>query len=258
MATARRNGHRRAHGKRAWLGAACKGIICVALIGGTGYACCRYVEVSEHYRVKTIRVEGAQVLDADTIVAESGLTDKDNILFVNVGQVRRRIEAMPYVKTCRVTRMFPDLVALTIEERVAVACLLVRDQVFEIDAEGYVLRALCSGVSSPLPLISELPGVDAVLPGEQITAPALAEALEVCRAFPTTSVSQRVGISEIAAFHENDVRMYCDGLPYEIRWGYGDAFEQAQRLDLLWTVKNGDIGAREYVDLRFGKDVVCK
>jgi hypothetical protein len=65
-------------------------------------------------------------------------------------------------------------------------------------------------------------------------------------------------LSELAALRGNDVRMYCAGEDYEIRWGGDDVEAMAQRLEVLWQKFDGDLPCREYVDLRFGANVACK
>ncbi|HIJ66215.1 MAG TPA: hypothetical protein HPP77_09735 [Candidatus Hydrogenedentes bacterium] len=71
-----------------------------------------------------------------------------------------------------------------------------------------------------------------------------------------------VTVSEIAAPHEDHIRMYCDELPFEIRWGRRDFVNEAHRLDLIWRetghMERVDPPCQEYLDLRFGNEPVCR
>ncbi|MCC6698088.1 MAG: FtsQ-type POTRA domain-containing protein [Candidatus Hydrogenedentes bacterium] len=228
-----------------------------AVTVAAAYAFYKYVNESTYFLVKTIKVDGTERLDANDVVGASGITNEDNILFLQASEIRARVGALPYVKKCRVTRIYPDMVSITVEERVPVATLMVRNQCFEIDGEGVVLRKLEDGAPYPGPLITQIPGVASVGPGARIEQPSLREAMDVWDAFTKTNLAQTLTVSEIAAPSASDVRMYCDELPCEIRWGRGDAVQQAANLQTVWEYRGGELNCREYVDLRFDRDVAC-
>ncbi|MBI4556397.1 MAG: FtsQ-type POTRA domain-containing protein [Candidatus Hydrogenedentes bacterium] len=244
--------------KRRWFTRALEGFICLGILGGGGYAFYLYMERSASLLVKTIRVEGANVLREEEILVKSGLSREDNLLLLDTEAVTTNILALPYVKTCRVTRVFPDTVNIQIEERVAVATLLVHNRMFELDREGVVLRELPAGSPPTGPFISEAPDLGYVEPGRQLSQRALVAALAVWEAFMTTTMAQEVNVSEIVALHENNVRMYCDELPYTVVWGRSNFVEEARRLDVLWRQVGGELACADYLDLRFDRDLACK
>lgn len=213
---------------------------------------------SEYLRVRTIRVDGACQLDPQGLVAYSGITNKDNLLLLDVAAVQERLQALSYVRTCDVTRVFPDLVQITIEERYPLATLVVNNRSYLVDREAVVLRELDRGEEAVGPLICSVPDVAAVTEGQPVDAPALHAALEAWQAFATTEMAGEVTVSEIAALHPNDLQMICDELGYRIRWGRGEYEKQAERLDILWSEKDGCLPCREYLDVRFGMNLACK
>lgn len=71
-------------------------------------------------------------------------------------------------------------------------------------------------------------------------------------------MAAQVNVSEISAARANEILMYCEELPFEIRWGRGDPVAQAERLDFLWNAKGGHLECAEYLDLRFDNDLVCR
>lgn len=232
-----------------------------ALVGGF----CWYVTQCDYLRVAFIGVKGAEVLDKQVIVNASGITRADNILFVDCDAVRERVEKLSYVKTCTVTREFPDFVIIDIVERKPVAILVVHNQPHEIDAECVVLRRVPWQSEYSAPVITQIPDLGTITPGDSLADhQELIDALGVAQAFGKTRMSTDVTVSEIAARHVNDIRMYCNELEYEIRWGRRatlgqDAFDrQAQRLDHLWVQKGRELDCKEYLELRFGRDLACK
>lgn len=230
----------------------------MGILGGFGCGLATYVREGDFFRVRRIRVAGASQLDVSAIVRQSGITSSDNLLFLDNQAAARRVEENPYVNTCRVTRVLPDTVEIVIEERAPIATLLVHNRTFSISADGVVIEEIPIAVPHPGPLITDVPGLDVIEPGQKIDTPALPAAFAALSAFAQTDFSKTVTVSEVSARHENDIRMFCDELPFEIRWGRGDFTAQARRLDVLWKYKGKTLDFSEYCDLRFGRDVACR
>jgi cell division septal protein FtsQ len=233
-------------------------LVCFALLGAFAENTYQYTRDGDTFRVKTIGVEGADVLKENDIIACSGVTNGDNVLFLDPEAARDRILAMPFVKTCRVKRFFPDRVIFAIKERSASATLLVDNRMFEVDEECHVLCELPPDILHAGPFITNLTEPGYVEPGKRLNHRALAGALAVWKAFRRTSMANEVTVSEISAAHERRICMYCDELGCEIRWGRGDYDKQAAKLDIFWRSQRGHIPCKEYVDLRYGNDVACK
>ncbi|MCH7910950.1 MAG: FtsQ-type POTRA domain-containing protein [Candidatus Hydrogenedentes bacterium] len=252
--------HRRRTGQniRKFLGVFAQAAILILLSGGFVYKFYAFAKTSEQFSVRTIQIEGIHELDEYDILYASGLTIADNVVFFDAARTRRNVEALPYVKRCEVVGSFPDTVILKIEERVAVATLMVNSRAYQLDNDRFVLREYAPGEMPAVPFITGVPGLDVIVLGEALDHPALVAAMEIWEAFSSTSLSEALTVSELAALSHNDVRMFCDEVPYEIRWGRGDWLRQAQRFDLLWTAKDGDLPCTEYLDLRFEEDLACR
>lgn len=234
-------------------------LLFLSVVGGIGFVVYLYFsQPTELVELKTIRIQGARVLKDDAIIAQSGLNSSNNVLRLEAGEISDRVRRLPYVKTCRVETVYPDLVTITITEREPVATLVVEKTRFEIDDECAVLRALMPGMRNVGPLITNVPDLGYAAPGQRIRGGPLVKALEVWTAFSKTKMAGQVKVSEISAARETEILMYCDELPFEIRWGRGDPAAQAERLDFLWNAKGGQLECGEYLDLRFDNDLICR
>jgi cell division septal protein FtsQ len=233
-------------------------LILFGALAGIAAAFSQYVTESPRFLVKKIRVEGANVLREETILAVAGITAEDNLLLSDIEAIRARVASMPYVRECSVQRAFPDTVIIRVEEREAVAGLLVNNRVFELDEESVVLRELEDPSGHAGPLITNVPQLGVVEPGQQLGQPSLHSALALWDAFSLVPVSRELRISEISAPEEALLLVYFDDLPFETRWGRSDYLHQAQNLDILWREKGGKLPCKEYLDLRFDDDLVCK
>lgn len=210
------------------------------------------------YRVRTVRVDGAVVLDEDEIVARSGITDEDSVFLVNSEAVAGRIAEMPRVEWCRATRVFPETVEIAVGERVAVATLLVNNRSFEVDGACHVLAELGVHEKPVGPFVTDTADNPTVAPGDQLAGRPVGGAVAVWEAFRRTAMARDVTVSEICARNDSRICMYCDEVDCEIRWGHGDLDQQAWKLNVFWRSQKGRIPYEHYVDLRFGDDVVCK
>lgn len=240
------------------LGRFTEALVCFAFMGCAVWGFHVYAFKSGKFNVKTIRVEGALALSEAEIIRTSGVTSDDCIFLVSSEEVRARVAAMPFVRDCLVEKIFPGRVIIRISEREALATLLVNNRAFVIDRDGHVLRELKSDEPPVGPFITDVADIGYVEVGKQLDQAPLHDAVAVWEAFRATSMAQEVTVSEICALRDTRVCMYCDDYGCEIRWGRGNLAAQAWKLDVFWKSQNKRIACKEYVDLRFGNDVVCR
>jgi hypothetical protein len=237
-------------------------LICVSVLGGFGYAFVKYAEGSRDFRVRRVAIDGLHYLDEGTVLAASGIAPDGNVFAFDEATVKSRIEALPYVEHCEVSRVYPDTVAIAVRERVPAASLHVGRRVYEIDRSGVVLREYAPAEMPIDPFVTEAPGVEFVHPGQSVAGTPAGSALHTALAIwdhvNASTLARQLRISELAALRGDDVRMFCSGEDYEIRWGGGDIEEMTRRLEVLWRRFDGHLPCAEYVDLRFGADVACK
>jgi len=243
--------------ERSWF-KALESMAAVALLVGAGAGVYAAAQHADNFAVRQIQVYGLERLDEYTIAEASGITDASNLLFMSTELAAHQIESLAGVENCTVSRVFPDTVRIDIVERVPHATVLVGNTAYLIDAHGVVLRELAPYEPPVGPFITSLPDVHMLAAGNTIDSRPLQDALAVLRAFADTKLAEHVTISEIAAKHENDIRLYSKELSYEVRWGRGDFENAARRFEGLWLSRNKVIGCEEYLDLRFGADLACK
>jgi cell division septal protein FtsQ len=235
-----------------------KVLILLSLAGGGTYAFGRYIVESPRFLVRSINVEGENILQEEEILRAAGITTQDNLLLFPLDEVRDRVVAMPYVATCKIERGYPDSVVIRLVERIAAAVLMVENRAYEIDVEGNVLREVASYAPSALPLITNLPELSAVSAGQRLEQPALRMAMALWDTLRTSPLVEQLSLSEISAQGPEDLRVFFDELNYETRWGRSDFSEQSERLLALWHEKGGALPCKDYLDLRFDENLVCR
>jgi hypothetical protein len=233
-------------------------IVILAIFGAFGYYFYQYTAGSDQFRVGKIQIEGLRVLNEDEVLEQSGLLEGGNVLYLDAEAICRAVEELPYVRECSLRQVFPDTVILEITERVGILTLQLNSRSYLIDEDGVALREFGAREVPLTPFITNVGGLEFVEIGDELEQAGLIATLEVWYEFSRLPMAAGVTVSEIAAFSETELVMYCDELVYEIRWVHEDVEGQALRLNVLWDGEGGALICDEYLDLRFGDDLVCK
>ncbi len=234
------------------------GLTVFLMLAGFGYAFTNYLSESPRFQVTSIRVDGANVLREEAIVALAGFSQNDNVLLSDLDSKQEIIASLPYVRSCEIKRAYPDRIIITIEEREPLAAIQVHNHIYEIDREGVVLREL-DLFSRPVgPLVSQVPNLGVVEPGQQLEQPELHRALALWEAFYNAGLHKEVDVSEIIAKEVDSLLMICNDMDYYLHWGRSPFDVQAKRLSILWDQQGIELPCDEFLDLRFDRDLVCR
>ncbi len=114
--------------------------------------------------IETVEVKGARRLADETVRRRAGIAMDGNILAVNLGAARRRLQAHPWIAEARVMRDIPAGIVIRIREHECAAVLNLGRQ-FLISSEGIVFKERQNGECSEAPLISGIDYADLGLEG---------------------------------------------------------------------------------------------
>ena len=92
------------------------------------------------FEIRTVIVEGNSRLTAEEIHAAAAVPKGTNIFRVRMQNIEERVLTLPYVKTAKVNRRFPDKVRIAISEREEAAAIKSGGGYAVIDDTGRVLR----------------------------------------------------------------------------------------------------------------------
>src|ERR1035441_9482948 len=114
-------------------------LVVLGMLVLTGYGISRLVKVTTdrlvynnpRFAIHQIVVDNDGVLTPERVVQFAGVEIGQNLLSVDLDQVRNNLEMLPLVRGVEVRRMLPDRLFIRVNERVAVARLRVptRDQI---------------------------------------------------------------------------------------------------------------------------------
>lgn len=167
--------------------------------------------------VKRVEVEGNRTLGAADVREAAAVPTGDPLARLDLDAIRARVEALAVVRSAEVTRVWPDGVLVSVEERVAIAVVDIGGRLRGMDAEGVVFRDYARAPA-------DLPRVET---SAETGGEALREAAEVVAALP----------SDIAGLVDHLTVESVDRIELVLRDGrtvmWGSAEESEQKAEVL-------------------------
>lgn len=203
---------------------------------------------SDRLRVARVEVKGSRFLSEGEVRELLGRAVGENILALDIGELKTRLRASPWVADAVVRRTLPDTLRVEIRERVPVALAEV-DRLYLMDGEGVLLELYGPRTAGfDLPIVRGLAGLEVERRGAQ--ASRVATLLADVGSLQIHVSELRVADAEIEAVlaGEGEVLRLGDP-PY--------AHKLATFLRLRNDLKRRSPGA-DYYDLRFRDRIVAK
>ena len=204
---------------------------------------------SSMFSVNNLRIEGAARLDHESLAQISGLYGASMLTLPEEG-ARRRLTAIPDIRSVGITREWPDTVVITVEERTPVAFWTVSGHDFPVDQEGIVLSA--GTPDGPAPRIVEVTPGRILEPGDLVHPDAIAFAQRIMAESPrfldasVTELEYEAGIGVTVIFDGGLRVTFGDDRSYD--------YKIAVLSQLLLELSGKNIQPSA-VDLRFGERV---
>lgn len=233
-----------------WLGT-------ILVVCALAYAFVNYLTRSPRFSVWEVSINGLEQIDRESVIAAAGLDSPLNLVAMQPEELAATLEEKLAVRSCTVRREFPNRLFITLEERRPYALLQLRSHTYQLDTEGVVIRELGPLEALTYPLIAGPAEYPLPAPGDVMETEEMLLALQLVDEWNDSPLSARWTLSEIAARNREEIVMYFDDLPFELRWGRSPIPHQIQRLETL-IAREGDLYCAEYLDLRFGPDLVCR
>jgi cell division septal protein FtsQ len=211
-------------------------------------------------KITTVSAGGAVHFSEKEILARARVPMGALLDTLSLGAVRERLLTHPYVRDARVTRMYPDAVAISISERIPVASFMTNGLIRYLDADGVVLPFMPSEVPYDLPVISGIPELQRTRVGEVVGNEDFFEAVSILDAALESDTSVYRLISEVDMKNGGDVLLFSSEVAVPIIFGRGEAERKFTILHTFWEKFVREEGPEnlKYIDLRYSDQVVAK
>ncbi len=232
-------------------------VLAVALLVFAGAKLQRHFTHAAQFELVALEVDGLRLLSGDDVLKASGLQVGDNVLAIDLHDVARRVQDMPWVKRAIVVRKPPDRLVVELVERQRVAWLKL-EETYGIDAEGVLLPGQRLAKESygdiDLPIISGVScDVDSLYPGLALvdSVQALRTILDWWQRAVEVAPEFCTGISEISTLEDEGIslRMAGDGL--EVRLPVDQVAVRLRALKRMMPRIYREYPDPAYIDLRY-------
>lgn len=223
------------------------------LIAG-GY---RYLITAPYFSVEQIIVKGVKQLSPEQVIKESRLKINDNIFTVDLAQVKKRLQAQPWIEQASVQRILPRSLKIKIKEREPVA-LIHLDNLYYLDKNGEVFKKVSREEILNYPVITGITRSELTSPGRQEVKDLLGKALTLLKLASGGGWLQRSNISEININPDLGLSIFTVDTAAQIKLGFDHLSRKWSRLQTLLPFLQGRIRSVRYIDLNYQKMAVVK
>jgi cell division protein FtsQ len=103
------------------------------------YSAISYLGAAPRFEVKKLSVSGLRRVEENQIIAKAGFGVGTNVFRVNLPEIRKRVEELPWVRHATVQRVLPDQIMIKVVEREPVGLARIQGEIYQFDADGKIL-----------------------------------------------------------------------------------------------------------------------
>jgi len=108
------------------------------------------------FRLEDVNFQGNKQVSQVELLQKGGLEDKLNILSLNLGEVKKKMEAIPWVKSVQLRRELPNKLLVLVQERQPVSLVLIDGGLYFLDREGLPFKKIEQRDGFTLPVLTGL------------------------------------------------------------------------------------------------------
>lgn len=103
--------------------------------------------------LEQVTISGISQIREAEVLGAAGLTDKVSLAFLDVNEVRERLERVPMIKSAAVRKLYPNELVITLNEREPHAIWQLNGELFVIASDGMVIDLMQDERFADLPLV---------------------------------------------------------------------------------------------------------
>lgn len=239
----------------------------LALIGAGGWYGWRQAGpdvlawADQFFEIKVVEITRTERISRADVLAMLDLEPGRGLLLIDLAQAQRSLETHPWIRRAVVRRVFPDTLAVELDEREPVAVLKTGTggREFLLDREGTLISEGVPVADEGLPILMGVDYADAIL-GTGETAARVRSGIALAGLLDRSGV----GRTEVDLRRPDDMVAYYSGL--RLRFGDGDFGDKVDRYRQVsdrvrdrWVAQAKAVPVRQVeVDLRFQDKVIVR
>ena len=218
----------------------------------------RYLITAPYFSLEKIAVSGQKRISSGEVIKTSHLKINDNIFVVDLAQVKRRLEAHPWIEKASVQRILPRSVRIKIEEKEPVA-LIHLENLYYLDKNGQVFKKISPEDNLNYPVITGITqGELSSSPGIQDIQDSIGSALTLLKLSSGGGWPRKSNISEINVDPDLGLSIFTVETAAQIKLGFDQISRKWSHLQMLLPLLQGRLSNIKYIDLNYQKMAVVK
>lgn len=185
-------------------------------------------------RLREATIEGNKRISKEEILALTGLTEKPNILTVDIKTLNRNLGHHPWIEKSMIRRVFPDGIRIVIHERVPVA-LVHLEKLYYIDENRVIFDEVRSGEKSAYPILTGISSEDLERDDRKLNL-LLRAALHLLEVSQGNAILSYHSISQIHLDRAVGILVYKIDKGMEFRLGFANFETKLERLSRIWPL----------------------
>lgn len=243
------------------------GLALLAVVGAGGWYGWRQAGpdvlawADQFFEIKIVEITRTERISREDVLAMLDLEPGRGLLLIDLAQAQRSLETHPWIRRAVVRRVFPDTLAVELDEREPVAVLRTGTggREFLLDREGTLISEGVPTADEGLPVLTGVNYADAIL-GVGDTAARVRSGIALAGLLDRSGV----GRTEVDLRRPDDMVAYYSGLRLRFgEGGFGDKVDRyrqvSDRVVDRWVAQAKASPARQVeVDLRFQDKVIVR
>lgn len=231
-------------------------LLLLAALAGVGFLVYKGLGRSDFFQVTATNIQGCRRTTKNLILELSGVDVHSNMLALELSQVRRNIESHEWVESAEIRRIWPNMLAITVKERLPVAIVGLADGLYYLDQHGVAFAPVLPPEDMDFPFIT---GLQKERWPDDVEDSLLGEALQFIKyAGRGGSILPRQNISEIHIAGDTELVLFLADRPFPIHMGKGNMQTKYSWLTrvLYRLYKNKEFAQTVYIRMGYGQNRV--
>lgn len=231
-------------------------LLLLVALAGVGFLVYKGLGRSDFFQVTATNIQGCRRTTKNLILELSGVDVHSNMLALELSQVRRNIESHEWVESAEIRRIWPNMLAITVKERLPVAIVVLADGLYYLDQHGVAFAPVLPPEDTDFPFIT---GLQKERWPDDVEDSLLGEALQFIKyAGRGGSILPRQNISEIYIAGDTELVLFLADRPFPIHMGKGNMQTKYSWLTrvLYRLYKNKEFAQTAYIRMGYGQNRV--
>lgn len=208
------------------------------------------------FPVQKVEVRGLKRLNQEEIIGLTGVAVGQNLLGLRLKAIGQQVSSNPWVASVRVQRFFPGTVAVSIQERQAVAVINL-GLLYYLDSNGEPFKPLSFGDSLDFPVVTGF-SEDELSADPAAVRQALKTTCELVASLKQHGSFILAEVSEIHYDKGHGFTLFTTSGALPIKIGNDNFDEKLQRFARVYQTLMSQRPGLQYIDLDYADRIVVK